>query len=330
MTVAKPNEYDGTDRVDPSRLRRVRLLEVVAPYADSSSSAAGGSELRGDLTNALAEVSAGAVTVHFDQATGPLDGLRRLQEETYDLVLLHHCAKAQDARALLEALRSTGVAAPVVIIARALDENLARQCFRLEGDVWAAEVQTCAALVRMVWRALQRGELERDNYRLSLHRRRWLHRERDESARHWSAQQDILRELQVMGQGPDSGLQSEIPPELDEQYAQLLRLYVMMGAGNLSAEVWQWAQLLIGAGVSIRQYVQLHLDSVAQLLRALGNRGSRHCTRRADLLLVESLAHLANYHETAGVESQAARSPSPQCDQEVPSNSPDDVAVATL
>jgi hypothetical protein len=84
-----------------------------------------------------------------------------------------------------------------------------------------------------------------------------------------------------------------LPPRLVDHYRQLLRAYVIMGSGNLSAEMGSLAELLVAAGVSASQTVQMHLHVLEELVRGLGSRSTRHVLNRADLLALEIMVHLA-------------------------------------
>jgi hypothetical protein len=74
----------------------------------------------------------------------------------------------------------------------------------------------------------------------------------------------------------------------------MLRAYVIMGAGNLSDEMNVLADLLAEAGISAQQTMQLHVQVLEDLIRGLGSRSARHVMNRADLLVLEVMAHLAD------------------------------------
>ena len=85
-------------------------------------------------------------------------------------------------------------------------------------------------------------------------------------------------------------------------YRELLRAYVVMGAGNLADEMTTLASLLADASVSAQRTMQLHVHVLEELIGSLGNRSARHVMNRADLLVLEVMAHLADgyrrrYHE---------------------------------
>jgi hypothetical protein len=74
----------------------------------------------------------------------------------------------------------------------------------------------------------------------------------------------------------------------------MLRAYVVMGAGNLSDEMVTLATLLTDANVSAQRTMQLHVHVLEELIGSLGNRSARHVMNRADLLVLEVMAHLAD------------------------------------
>ena len=65
-----------------------------------------------------------------------------------------------------------------------------------------------------------------------------------------------------------------------------------MGSGNLSGELRRLAELLVVAGLTARQTLQLHLHVLEELVHGLGSRSTRHVMNRADLLALEVLLHV--------------------------------------
>src|SRR4029077_20053676 len=83
------------------------------------------------------------------------------------------------------------------------------------------------------------------------------------------------------------GERVRLTAEFDDYYQELLRTYVIMGSGNLVAEITRLADLLSRAGLSPREVLDLHLARVERLVRGLGNRSTRHVMARSDLLALE-------------------------------------------
>jgi hypothetical protein len=94
----------------------------------------------------------------------------------------------------------------------------------------------------------------------------------------------------------------DLPERLVTHYREMLRAYVIMGAGNLAQEMIRLAAMLTEANVSAQRTMQLHVQVLEELVGSLGNRSARHVMTRADLLVLEIMAHLADgyrrrYHE---------------------------------
>jgi hypothetical protein len=94
----------------------------------------------------------------------------------------------------------------------------------------------------------------------------------------------------------------DLPERLVTHYREMLRAYVVMGAGNLADEMVRLAAMLTEADVSAQRTMQLHVQVLEELVSSLGNRSARHVMTRADLLVLEIMAHLADgyrrrYHE---------------------------------
>ena len=89
-----------------------------------------------------------------------------------------------------------------------------------------------------------------------------------------------------------------LPDELIAHYRELLRTYVIMGAGNLSSEMRRLAELFTTAGITAREAMQLHLFVLEELIQGLGARSTRHVMTRADLLALEIMMYLAESYRT--------------------------------
>jgi hypothetical protein len=95
---------------------------------------------------------------------------------------------------------------------------------------------------------------------------------------------------------------ADLPERLIAHYREMLRAYVVMGSGNLAEEMATLANLLTEADVSAQRAMQLHVQVLEELIGSLGNRSARHVMSRADLLVLEIMAHLADgyrrrYHD---------------------------------
>ena len=153
----------------------------------------------------------------------------------------------------------------------------------------------------------------RENCRLTQAEHRRLQQEHDEASRLLGQQQALIDDLETLqsrdgtaepfslpestSSGSVRGLAHCRPPDLPKEliahYRELLRTYVIMGSGNLARELNELAELLIRAGVSARETMQLHVHVLEELVQGLGTRSTRHVMTRADLLVLEIMIHLA-------------------------------------
>jgi hypothetical protein len=172
-----------------------------------------------------------------------------------------------------------------------------------------------------VARAIERHRLISENRRLAQAERHRLHQEHNEAQRLLDQQRQLVLDLELLKKTalhnrplafddqPLAPLDLELgstllslPDQLVGHYRELLRAYVIMGSGNLGREMAMLAELLVSAGVSARQTMQLHLQVLEDLLQGLGTRSTRHVMTRADLLVLEVMVNLAEgyrkmYHE---------------------------------
>jgi hypothetical protein len=196
-------------------------------------------------------------------------------------------------------------------------------CYEVGADSYVCvNTTTTRNLIWVVVRAVQRHQLVRENRRLQQAERSRLEREHEEAQRLLEQQRTLIVDLESLRQGPGaerlegtSGgaagnsekplpqdpspaarprhVTPDLPPELITHYRELLRTYVIMGSGNLSSDLNRLARLMVSAGLTARQAMQLHLYVLEELVHGLGTRSTRHVMTRADLLALEIMVHLA-------------------------------------
>jgi CheY-like chemotaxis protein len=101
------------------------------------------------------------------------------------------------------------------------------------------------------------------------------------------------RAMAEISSGQSTRKPAPISDDLRTHYRELLKAHVIMGSGNLASEMATLAELLDTHNMTAPETLQLHLQSLEELLRGLGTRSARHIMTRADLLVVEVLVHLA-------------------------------------
>jgi len=249
----------------------------------------------GWLAEALAADSASHITI--EEAVGTSAGLARLRDEAFDAVLVSHDPAELDALDLIEGYRASGANEPIIVLGMQSEQEMAALCYEVGADGYVCvHTTTTRNLVWVMARAVQRHQLVRENHRLTLAEDTRQQRECDEAARVLNQQRALLRNLGVDEDqtSKDSPPQMPfLPEEFIAHYRELLRTYVIMGTGNLGGDLQRIAELLVSAGISAAQTMQLHLHVLRDLVHGLGARSTRHVITRADLLVLELLLHLA-------------------------------------
>jgi CheY-like chemotaxis protein len=290
---------------------------------------------RGGSWLAEAFAADGAAHDALDEVVGVTAGLARLRDEVYDAVLVSHEPGVLDAIEFVEAYRAGGQDEPIIILGHEPPQELEAVCFEAGADDYGCVAQTTVrGLLWKFARAIRRFNLVRENRRLVQAERQRLQQEHHEAGRLLEQQRALISDLEQLRDGsgseprpaaiaadrvplaeriggagalaPTFGEPTEtlspLPIELVDHYRELLRTYVIMGAGNLADDMAGLADLLADSNISAQRTMQLHVEVLEELIDGLGNRSARHVMNRADLLALEVLGHLADgyrqrYHE---------------------------------
>ena len=276
----------------------------------------------------LAEAFAadGAQQIVVEEAIGATTGMARLRDDAFDAILVAHEADNLDALEFTAALRTSGRDEPLIVLGDDPPATLDALCYEAGADDYCCLAETTVrGLLWKFARAIQRFTLARENRRLLQAERQRLQHEHHEAERLLEQQRALLDDLEELSEGrrpptvsltlstdssgdesgdADGGIDlltygasatdSRLSSDLVAHYRELLRAYVIMGAGNLAAELTALATLLVDTNVSARRAMQLHLQVLEELVQGLGNRSARHVMNRADLLALEVMSHLAD------------------------------------
>jgi hypothetical protein len=276
-----------------------------------------------------------AAEVLVVEIVGVAAGLSHLRDEVFDAVLISHEPGVLDALDLVEGLRGGGNEEPMVVLGSAPSAQMAALAYEVGADAYCCVAETTTrSLLWTFARAIERCQLVREHRRLVQMEQQRLAHEHQEAERLIAEQRALIAELEEIKAGDsvaaiaESGLEldaiadcglriagspavltdcsqashCDLPERLVAHYREMLRAYVVMGAGNLAEEMVRLAQMLTDADVSAQRTMQLHVQVLEELVGSLGNRSARHVMTRADLLVLEIMAHLADgyrrrYHE---------------------------------
>lgn len=280
---------------------QMRVLFVTGPHRTG-----------GWLAEALASDSAS--DVQLVEAVGIAQGIVHLREELFDAVLVSHEVGGLDALEVLDAIRAgSSEDQPIVVLGEPSEQELAALCYEAGGDAYlCVHTTTTRALIWVVARAVERHTLISENRRLQQTQRHRLRLEHDEAHRLLEQQRAMIADLSEIrcdelnltlsadacSTGPVRGLPQDLPPRLLNHYRELLRAYVIMGAGNLSSEMEQLAEMLAFAALTPRQAMRLHLHVLEEMISGLGSRSARHVMSRADMLVLEVMINLAEQYRS--------------------------------
>jgi DNA-binding NarL/FixJ family response regulator len=249
----------------------------------------------GWLAEAFAADSASRVVL--EEAVGMGAGLSRLRDDVFDAVLVSHEAEELNALDLIEGYRAGGADDPIIVLGTQSEQEMAALCHEVGADGYlCVHTATTRNLIWVIAQAVKRHELLRENKRLLQAEQTRLQREQDEATCLLQQQRQLLDGAEPQGNADSAEILPIdcLPAELLCHYRELLRTYVIMGSGNLTGELKRLAEMLVIAGLSARQTLQLHLHVLAELIHGLGSRSTRHVMNRADLLAIEVLLHVGD------------------------------------
>ena len=276
-----------------------------------------------------------AAEVLLVETVGVAAGLSHLRDEVFDAVLISHEPGVLDALDLVEGLRAGGNEEPMIVLGVAPSAQMAAITHEVGADAYCCVAETTTrSLLWIFARAIERAQLIREHRRLVQMDQQRLAHEHQEAERLLTEQRALIAELEKIQaasvstratshaeefEDTSSDSQSskakflnpeprtldplaDLPARLITHYRELLRAYVVMGAGNLANEMATLATLLTDADISAQRAMQLHVHVLEELIGSLGNRSARHVMSRADLLVLEIMAHLADgyrrrYHD---------------------------------
>jgi DNA-binding NarL/FixJ family response regulator len=244
-----------------------------------------------------------ATQVILEQAVGVANGMARLREEAFDVVLIAHDPQDLNAVEILDAVRtSASPTQPIVVLGGLPAIEMEAICLESGADAYLCwNTTTTRSLIWQIARATERHELLEENRQLRQARMHQRDLDEAESQRMLEIQRrlaDGLHATSLANAASRAILDSETtsawspPSPLVDHYREMLQTYVIMGAGNLDEELKRLCSVLVTVGVGGRQFMRIHLKAVETMVKDLGMRSARHVMNRADMLAIEVLLSL--------------------------------------
>ena len=259
------------------------------------------------LSNAFASDSSTQIELH--EACGASEGLTALRESVFDAVIVAHAPGELDAADFIAGFHSGGINAPTIVVGDDFDPEFKSRCYQAGADdCLCIHTTTVRNLLWAMTRAMKRFHLEEENSQLQKERKQILAREKDEAIKMYQEQVSVsqtIKTLCLKREERKNGLcapHSAAPESFVNLYKEILKTYVIMGAGSLSRDLAAIAETLVENNISARQVMEIHLDTLNLLIEELGGRSTRHVMARADELILELLVHLSECYRlsTAG------------------------------
>ena len=234
----------------------------------------------------------GASDVQLEEVVGVAAGLARLRDEVFDAVLVSHEGEGLDALELLDAIRAgSSEEQPIVVLGEQSEQELSALCYEAGGDAYVCVAATTTrTLMWEVSRAVERRALIAENRRLHQAQQHRLQLEHEEASRLLRQQRAMIADLENLRFGrrrrraPHGGRSAhglvarpDLPQALVDHYRELLRVYVIMGSGNLTEDMSRLGELLASAFVTSHQAMLLHLHVLEEMVRGLGSRSAAPC-----------------------------------------------------
>ena len=226
--------------------------------------------------------------------------LTLLREEPFDCVIVGALAdNPQEADEnlvqLLEVIGADGSQTPLLVLRDRLDDEFLLRISRFDCELLTTGMGWKSPVLPLwIGRTMERFDQALENQKNSTADQRRTVRERDETESLLEQQRRIVEVSDRRNPlaADDESAKVELPEEINRYYQELLRTYIIMGAGNLEDDIRKLAELFALTGIGPRSALRLHLERVESMVGGLGSRSSRHVMARADILAMELMIEL--------------------------------------
>ena len=255
------------------------------------------------LAGAFATESCVHVDLH--EVSGACAGLNALRQSAYDVVIICHSPGELDAPDFVAAYRSSGIYVAAIVVGYEDDAELKSRCYQVGADDYLCVYSTTVR--NLLWsmaRASRRSYLEEENSRLTKEKKQLGAREKEEATEMLYHQRSMADAINAYYDDAPNTIGTESTTRSKQlflqAYQEILRSYIVMGAGSLTKQLHDVAALLSHNGISARDAMEIHLECVKMLIESNNGRSSRRVMARADELIMELLVHLSEQYQSRG------------------------------
>lgn len=243
-----------------------------------------------------------SVQVELHEVSGASEGLNALRQSVYDVVIVCHAPGELDAPDFIAAYRSSGIYAAAIVVGFDDDAELKSRCYQVGADDYLCVFSTTVR--NLLWsmaRAIRRFRLEEENSRLVKEKKQLVTREKEEATEMLLEQRSMSEVMNAYYKSSSESTALSVPPQSKrlflQAYQEILRSYIVMGAGSLTKQLHEIAVLFSQNNISAREAMAIHLECVGSLIESNSGRSSRHVIARADELIIELLLHLSEQYQ---------------------------------
>lgn len=246
---------------------------------------AGSSQKEPWLAKAVREVK--GVSLDVREVCGKFDGLKALQTEMYDAVLV----SLQPTNAALDFItgcRTSGTVIPMLILGTKIESNQFTLCCERGGDGWISlEGSTVSDLLWQIALAVQnRRNADLQNRHLLLADQEFV-----ECC-------EFLDQEKSFVQARSGGFR--FSGELRDAYLELLKTFIPGTNEGTESEIQAFLQTLKSQKTSSTELLAIHANALETILATPGRKSPSHLMNRANLLLTELLVMLLDDVEAEG------------------------------
>lgn len=239
------------------------------------------------------------VKLKFHEVHGSFEGMKALQSEAFDVVLLS-IRPLKSSLDFIDGCRTSGVTVPMMILGRKKDSDIMTQCCERGGNgIISLENTTISDLLWQIFFAVQSSRQSAQNAELRNRLEQETLRKSEENDLFIANQRSMLRE-EYPNAAPTHSLES--------RYLELLKHSIPLGISRSTQETKEFLPLLIKEKISAAELFHMHLNALEMILKTPGRKSSLHLMNRANMLVNQLMIALTDHYRQDAENAQTQSS----------------------